>query len=107
MGGVKVSAPSKRLTVAAKRSRAPMRRLTPAERSELLHRLDPSCDHLPLLHGTGGYLLIGHDGDLRTIELWRGDTFVAGYLYQREHIRDATLVLPPGAVVFVTLREAA
>jgi hypothetical protein len=104
-----MSAP-KRLRSAAqlrgsKRAHRPMRRLSVEQRRELVSRLGR---HLPLIPRTGGYVLVGGDRRWRTVELWHGRSFTCGYLWERGHVRDARLVLPPtSAVVFVHFEDAA
>ncbi len=84
-----------------------MRRLPRASGRTLLERIDPDHRHLPLLHGTG-HLVVGRDGEWRTIERWEGKRLVVGYAYRHGHLSDAKLVLPAGVpVVFVTIAEAA
>jgi hypothetical protein len=83
-----------------------LRRLTSAERRELIERLGRR--RVPLLAGTGGHVLLGRDGQWRVLELWHGDTFTIGYLYKRGGLSEATLVLPVGvSTVFVQHRDAA
>jgi hypothetical protein len=84
-----------------------MHRLSRASARELLARIDPDHQHLPLLHGTG-HLVVGRAGEWRTIERWEGKRLVVGYAYKRGHLGEARLVLPAGVpVVFVTIAAAA
>jgi hypothetical protein len=89
------------------RKPAPMRRLSRASERELLERIDPDHQHLPLLRGTG-HLVVGRVGQWRAIERWENNRLVVGYVYRRGHLSDAKLVLPAGVpVVFVTIAAAA
>jgi hypothetical protein len=80
-----------------------VRRLSTIERRELLKRLDPRAEYLPLLAGTEGTLCIGSEGPWRWAELYRRDKFVAGYEWRVGSLdRDgAVLILPtPSKVAF-------
>jgi hypothetical protein len=80
------------------------RRLSPAERAKLLHRLDPHKSRLPLLHNASGWILAATEGDWRALELWVGIQFILGYAWVRGNLNDrdaVTLMLPlRGNVVF-------
>jgi hypothetical protein len=104
-GDVSTPARSKRLHDVSELADGPTRRpglrlLSASERRELLSRVGR---YLPLLVGTGR-LWVGRDGEVCIIERHVRGAFVAGYVYPRGSVREATIVLPVGArVVFLAI----
>jgi hypothetical protein len=71
-----------------------VRRLSTTERRELLKRLDPRGEYLPLLAGTEGTVCIGSEGPWRWAELYKRNDFLLGYEWRAGAVDNAVLILP-------------